>query len=196
MRWLTLLLGWQISLAGQGVDGEYVRAWRLAGQGKTGEAVRLLHERIERGSAQARDVALLAQVYAEYGRLDEGNQYFRGAVLKAPGSAVAHYGLALVLMQVRRSNEGLAEAVHCVRLDPSIVGCYEVLVGRLGDRMGRATRLTRFEDILPAEPGRAEWQFALSRLQATMGNQQAAVTTGETAVRLARERGTEEPHGP
>lgn len=189
LRWLTLSVLLGITAVGQAMPPEYARAWQLIGQGRSKEAVPLLQGLVDSGHGSPPVILLLAESYHALNTGAVGEKYYRELVARMPASGLGHLGLALILPALGRREESIQEAIACANLDPAILECTRLVAGDVRKSASPKAAAARLARLVPMDPGMAESHMASSYLHLILDNAPEAVSPGETALRMAVERG-------
>lgn len=189
LRCLILLGLFGVATAQPAADATYYRAWQLTGQGRSREAIPLLKSIIESGHGTAITINLLLVAIRQADLGASGEAYFRARIAAKPSDGMAHMGLALLLAARTPNEEALAEASSCVRHDPSLAECYELIVFSPRTFSTVKDPVQRFVEPVIRDSSRAEVQYARCLFYAASGDIPRALKAGEAALRLAQERG-------
>ncbi|MBN9661518.1 MAG: CHAT domain-containing protein [Acidobacteria bacterium] len=188
LRWLILLGFLGVATAQPAVDAAYLRAWQLKGQGRSREAIPILQSILESGRGNAITINLLVAAYHQADLDASGEIYFRSRIATTPSDGLAHMGLAL-LLSARAINEGaLVAASACVRHDPSLTECYELIASNPRALVSVKDAVERFVRPVLQDSNRAESQYARCLFHTASGDTAKALEAGEAALHLALER--------
>jgi predicted Zn-dependent protease len=101
------------------------RAWQLWGQQHHQEAIALLQQVIARDKTFYRAYTLVADIFADQGRLKEEELYFRSLILPGKKNPLAFYGLAKIFLAKNDPERAASLYADCIRSSSRELVCYE-----------------------------------------------------------------------
>lgn len=155
------------------------------------DSVSRTHPNVAPASAQAGPSGLSPTAQAALDRavaslqaneLADAERSGREAVQAAPGSAIAHNVLGVVLDRAGRKDEALAHFNAAIKLDPKFVGAHNNLGRFLAERGKSAEAIAEFEQALKIDAGHVQAHFNLGVLYGEAGEY------GKATDHLARAR--------
>jgi chemotaxis protein methyltransferase CheR len=143
----------------------YQEALLLYDEGCYPEAAETAEKILSQGPLDAKGLALLARIHANWGRLDQALRWCEKAVSAEKLHAGYHYLMATILQELGRTEEAAVSLRRTLYLDPKFVLAY-VGLGNLSRRHGKRKESARHfenalallvskrpEDVLPESEG-------------------------------------------
>lgn len=173
-------------------EAQFNLACVLARVGRTEQAVEHYRQalRIRPGYADAE--YNLGIVLRDAGQTREAIEHFRRAVQERPDFADAHTNLGILLATVGSVPEAIAELQTTLKLAPDDWRSHANLAGVLRHAGRFQEAAQHLQQSLRINPNNIRAYYDLARLYAQMDQQAKAISTAESAVKLARSGGQTE----